>query len=568
MNRSIRVLACLFVLVLSAARLHAQPAPGTPQFGSFAGGPDVIDLGNLNTHITIPIINKAGRGTNFTYDLSYDNSIWYPVTSGSTTTWQPVTNWGWRAQTEVAVGYISYQQSLFQPPGCTQIETVFTNFAYHDEFGITHGFGGIMLSNHGCFWATSGSLVAVDGSGLTMSASDATGTLTASLVTKYGQNIYPPLQVGTGSATATDRNGNQITVDSSGHFYDTLSSSTPVLTATGLGTPTNPVKLTYTAPSGGSPYYQVNYTNFTVATNFGNSTIGEYKSSAAVPLVTSIDLPDGSQYTITYETTPTTPTAGQCTAYPNTTCVTGRIASITYPTLGTISYLYYNANNNFTACTTGNNGVFSDGSASCLLRTTPDGAWTYTRTQGTGAASTTTIAAPKLSYDSAANQTVIQFQGIYETNRVTNQGASSALQTTNTCYNGAASPCTSTAITLPITQRAVVDQYGSSGVQCKHTYFYDSYNNLKERDDYDYGSGAPGALMRKEIVSYASLGNNLKAFRQTLTVCNGTGSSSACTGQSGSSTGTVVAQTNYNYDEGTPAPSSGVVQHTSISGSR
>jgi hypothetical protein len=67
---------------------QTRPATGTPPFGSFGGGPDVINLANLNSHITVPVLNKPGRGTNFTYDLSYDSSVWYPVTSGSTTTWQ------------------------------------------------------------------------------------------------------------------------------------------------------------------------------------------------------------------------------------------------------------------------------------------------------------------------------------------------------------------------------------------------------------------------------------------------------------------------------------------------
>src|SRR6516165_5910553 len=85
------------------------------------------------------------------------------------------------------------------------------------------------------------------------------------------------------------------TVNGSGQFYDTLSSNAAVLTVTGSGTSTSPMKFTYSAPSGASPFYEVNYANYTVATNFGVSQIGEYKSSSAVPLVSSVVLPDGSQ---------------------------------------------------------------------------------------------------------------------------------------------------------------------------------------------------------------------------------------------------------------------------------
>jgi hypothetical protein len=107
MMRTLRFLALLFIFGICSRQLHAQVATGTPPFGSFGGGPDVFDLANLNVHLAIPVLHKAGRGTNFTYDLSYDNSVWYPVTANSTTSWQPVLNWGWRGVTEVSTGYVS-----------------------------------------------------------------------------------------------------------------------------------------------------------------------------------------------------------------------------------------------------------------------------------------------------------------------------------------------------------------------------------------------------------------------------------------------------------------------------
>src|SRR5215468_646255 len=104
----------LFVIVffLSATSSHAQVTTGTPAFGSFAGGPDIINLGNNNGHLPISVLHRLGRGGfNFTYDLSYDTSVWYPVGASGSQTWQFVTNWGWRGQTEVATGYISQSVS-------------------------------------------------------------------------------------------------------------------------------------------------------------------------------------------------------------------------------------------------------------------------------------------------------------------------------------------------------------------------------------------------------------------------------------------------------------------------
>src|SRR6266404_5640165 len=107
MTRTHRALLPTLVLAFSVSAASAQVQTGTPPFGSFGGGPDVINLGNLNVHYTIPVLHKPGRGLNFTYDLSYDNSVWFPVTSGGTTTWTPVQNWGWRGSTEAATGYMS-----------------------------------------------------------------------------------------------------------------------------------------------------------------------------------------------------------------------------------------------------------------------------------------------------------------------------------------------------------------------------------------------------------------------------------------------------------------------------
>jgi RHS repeat-associated protein len=537
--------ATFFLLLASILPPYAsaQVATGTPPFGSFGGGPDIINLGNLNAHWAIPVLNKPGRGTNFFYYLTYDSSIWVPVTSGSTKSWVPNSNYGWASMSALSSGNTGYLTYYYSQTYCydqnghpTGTEVWYDSTVYYDPWGIAHSFPGyVHVLSGGC-----GSLnvstypsTATDGSGLVVNSYQ------GPVLKPDGSTISPPINPVGGSyaTTFTDRNGNQINSDSSGHFYDTLSSSAAVLTVSGSGTASSPVKFTYTAPSGASPYYQMNYTNFTIATNFGVSGISEYKSSGAVPLVTSITLPDGSQCTFQYESTP-----GSCTPYSGTTCTTARLTKVTLPTGGQITYAYSG----------GNNGILPDGSTATLTRTTPDtgsNSWKYAHSES-GTAWTTLITDPQ------GNQTNMNFQGIYETQRQVYAGSQSGgnlLRQWITCYNGNTSNCNSTAITLPITQRNVNDQYGSSGLQCKHNYLYNSVGGLTEQDDYDYGSGAPGALLRQILVTYASLGN-ITAFRQQVTVKNGSG--------------TILSQTNYNYDETTPTATSGIAQHTSVSGSR
>ena len=550
MSQTLRVtflLAVVSVVLLAPAHAQVKVQTGTPPFGSFAGGPDIINLGNLNAHLAIPVIHKPGRGRAFSYDLSYDSSVWYPVTSGSTTTWQPVLNFGWRGITEIATGYISYNTWTGQ---CYDDAHILRNFTvrdtwiYHDPFGTGHEFDNVILvlDSYGCSGLTTvTSDTAEDGSGY--SISNATNT-SATLYSSDGKSILVPINSTNGTSSFTDRNGNKVTTDGSGHFYDTLSSTSAVLTVSGSGTSTSPMVFQYTAPSGSSVSYQMSYTNYTVATNFGFSTIGEYKSSAAVPLVSSIQLADGSQYAFTYEATP-----GTCSPYPSTTCVTARVKVITLPTGGSITYNY----------TGGNSGIFSDGSAAGFTRQTQDGTWTYTRSQISGSHWQTKATSP------IGDDTVIDFQkdtgaNFYETQGVTYQGSSSSgtvLQTLTTCYNGNATNCTATAVTAPITQQNVSPALpitNSTTIKGLHISTYNSYGVPTGTADYAFGSGTWGGIVRNSSITYAPLAN-IKAFRQQTTVQTGGGA--------------TVAQSTYSYDQTTPTPApSGTPQLTSVSSSR
>src|SRR5207302_5034198 len=61
--------------------------------------------------------------------------------------------------------------------------------------------------------------------------------------------------------------------------------------------------------------------------------------------------------------------------------------------------------------------ICADGTAAGLTRTTPDGTWTYTRS-GSDPSWGTTMTDPQ------ANQTVLNFQGPYETERQAYKGSS------------------------------------------------------------------------------------------------------------------------------------------------
>ena len=62
-------LACWVVLLISALSAAQDPATGLPPLGAFSGGPDIVDLANLNVHLSIPVFSRAGKGLPFNYNL-------------------------------------------------------------------------------------------------------------------------------------------------------------------------------------------------------------------------------------------------------------------------------------------------------------------------------------------------------------------------------------------------------------------------------------------------------------------------------------------------------------------
>ncbi len=526
------------ILLLAHPCLMGQAATGTPPFSTSIQVPEgALDVANNNVHIPIGVIDKAGREMPFYYTLSYDSLIWYPSSVSGTNTWTPVANWGWHGETEVATGYISYRTNL---DSCSYFSggrlyklyfNSYTSWVYHDTFGIAHSFSFAYIignppsqCNLGSVYKYTETATTPDGSGYTMTA---TATPSAQIVARDGSNENPPLQSSSGAGTAIDRNGNEISAsDSSGTttFTDTLGTS--VLTASGLGTQASPLIYSWTNPSNNPSSIQVNYTNQIVRTNFGCSGVVEYYN-ASVPLVSSIILPDGASYAFSYEPTP---------GYSGG--VTGRLASITLPAGGTIYYNYSG----------GSNGInCADGSTPTLTRTTPDSTIPWTYVEGSSVT------------DPEGNQTTYQFSGLYQTEMDAYQGSSGTgtLKTTvYTCYNGAAWPCNGGSVSLPITQISHTTKLpnGSSFLESQVSTTYNDYGLPTEIDNYDFGSGNVGALLRKTLISYASLGNNIVDLPSQVTVDN--------------AGGTAVAETQYAYDQTSVVGTSGTPQHVSISGAR
>ena len=565
--------ALILTLLSFAGMSFAQVAPGTPPFASLGGGPsDVINLGNLNAHLTVPIRHKPGRGMDFNYDLTYDSSIWYPAGSSGSQNWIQTSSTGlpgWNGLSGAGKAYIGYTmvtQDLNQT--CkygyqgSSIGTfslwAFSNFYYVDEFGTRHTF-----QNIGWAYATNTASgfcgpnagfnpssanqqsLANDDSGYTIVVTPGSSGASAYIRDKNNKTINPPIIANStwGTQSTTDRNGNQITVSTSGVYTDTLGQQ--ALTVTGTA-PSN-TNLSYTAPSGGTASYVVKYAQYTVQTNFQCSGVSQYGPLSQY-LISEIDLPDisqnpGSKYTFTYEATPG-----------NSQNITGRIASVTLPTGGSITYQY---NNGGLSSSQASNGIVCvDGSTAGLKRTLSNGdVWQYSRSLS-GSTWTTTVTDP------AGNQTVINFAedsnsslptyNFYETQRNVYQGASTLLQTTTTCYNGNYASCGAAAVSSPITQTDTYRQLAGGQIALSEVKF-DAYGTATDDKEYGYGvsmgSAPSSSYLLRDTQSPTQLFGGYYDAYLSVKVLDGAGN--------------TLANTTYNYDQSAPTATSGTPQHAS-----
>jgi len=158
-------------LVLACTPGFSQVATGIYNYGSFDTlGFDTVDLGSLNVHFAIPVVNKSGRGLAFQYSLVYDGLVWSPSSSSGSGVWAPSSSFGLHGQLgEGFLGSLSYLQRLIkcygqqgQGGGFTW-EPIYSNYVYSDGFGVSHFFP---YQYNQCSNVISGKGPSPDGSGL------------------------------------------------------------------------------------------------------------------------------------------------------------------------------------------------------------------------------------------------------------------------------------------------------------------------------------------------------------------------------------------------------------------
>ena len=488
-------------------------------------------------HLIFPILHKAGRVTPFTYDLTYDTSIWFPVTSSGVTQWQHGLSLNWNADTAALTGHTTATETLTSlgTPCVDTYTDTWANYNYHEPLGRIIPFAMSTYVTYDSSSLCNGSNTASGPATLTSSGYSMTADLgtVSSIISPTGASISGPVNNQTGAGTFTDANGNQLSTNSSRQLFDTLSSTTPALTVAG-GTSTGRT-YTYTDTSNTARSVTFTYTTYTLQTAFGCSGISEY-GPVSTPLVTSISYPDGTGYSFTYEPTPGVSGA-----------VTGRLASITLPQGGVIDYAYSGGSQGI---------VCADGGAATLTRSLPNDpltpSMTYTRTPGTYTSHTDVVdgLSNHSSYDFVSDP-ADPLNTPYTISHIQYQGAATGtpLLSEQSCLNGATPPCTTQTLALPISSITTTSQFNGSTTK-KSMLTFNGNGLLTDDQEYDFGSGSAGSLLSDSSYTYNSSLGTIVDHLSNISIADGSSH--------------ITQSVYYGYDAATPTATTGLPQHVSV----
>jgi len=338
---------------------------------------------------------------------------------------------------------------------------------------------GDMVDSLGCF-SSSLSDQAIDGSGYTLMITGSTqgnslcnpGAGTGSNCTIYEAggaaiNVVPQTTQSIYFSTmATDSNGNSISFNAGTNTYiDTLN-----LTAITEDNSANPSVFSWDDINGNQQKATIGYSALNVQAISDCTTTG---AGTQPGMPTSISFPNGGSLGIAYE-----PNAAHSGTY------TGRLATLTLPTGGTITYTYPGAFN----C--------SYMVPSKVTRQTADGTTTYTWAPFQNGNTTTVV-------DQGGNTTIYTFTGLAAAGSTPSpttaqvvtqiqrfQGTSTLLTTDVYCYNAASGQpgnCSTAVVSLPIKEIDVYHTINGMSSSSRSRVTYDSYGNVTSSTAWDFG---------------------------------------------------------------------------------
>jgi RHS repeat-associated protein len=555
-------LSILVPLTLTAVSLgQTDPSAGILPFSVNTGGQyDSLNPATGNVMFTIPVISKAGKAP-FSFNLVQNFHIYSAENSG---------NFAWET---IAPGYggaggmnglptselktFLYYTTSYANCNGSNTEITLNNFNLVDTTGASHPFTNDYVTYGPCGNSGGGVGPSTDSSGYTLgitttnppqfSLYDRSGNQL--ILTQNGANRLLVTRVvdpdGVSMSVSVQFNGQETDI-----YTDTLG-QTALTAVIGFGSG-GPDKYTYTDANGHPQTVTVNYTLYTVRTNFGCSGIAD-PNFGNYYLPTSVVLADGGSYGISYEAT---------RGYSQT--VTGRITQLRLPDGGSITYTYSG----------GTNGVncvqYFFNPNSIVTRQINDGnghvsSWTYTTSIPDQYLNFTVTAT-----DPMNDTTTYHFYNTYPTETIVTDANLGVLSTTVTCYSGlntGQSACIAPQQNLfnwqgaPVKQTDVYTSLGSSGPSLVETqydgdgnFYSATYGVVTTTKRWGVGATYPpsGTPVSTETITYANINASCGPL-QTLIKDH------PCSVATASSAGTL-AQLSYTYSStGHPTQTSTLV---------
>lgn len=518
------------MVAMSSASLKAQDyslQTGAPTFTTAEPVElGFLNLANGNLHLEVPFGMFPQRGARpFAAALVYDSRI-YKITSNA---WQPTnvpnSQGGWRyIDTGVTGSVTPLSTQTFSrghPVVCTYI--VISNFQWIAPDGTQRMFPistEQQTSGDGCPDRSSTSGFANDASGFKMFVTNYTH---ATVYAPDGTQVFP---------TVKDTNGNFFSNDGNGNVIDTLG-RTPIMKTTNCNGNSSQTCYNILNSQGGRSTITVTTESIFAETTFFLSGVTDYVGNITV--IQSIKLPDNTTYQFGYDST-------------------GELSSITFPTGGVVYYSYTSFHDAF-----GNANLWATTRIS-------GGSWSYTPTVVTTCGSGQVGCQQKVSViKPSGDNCVYTFtlnNGAWKSQKQDYTGPVSSANLVSTVSNTwdfsqtcSPTPCNGASNIRILTTQTTLPTPGGGSIsnQTATTYADTNTMNIGSVKAWKFYAGSfPTAPDRETDFTYHPvLGNNM-VDRVTQTTIKG-------------SAGTVVAQTNFSYDDpgslSNSTPASGIQNH-------
>jgi RHS repeat-associated protein len=515
MKKSLSLFTLLFTVFVSLPSL-GQVDTGFPTLGSFSNagsGPGSIDLANLNIHFSIPIRSLHAGGLNTAVSVEMDSSaIWctgptlpVPACPAGSTQWPTFL---------VSPMVVSTNDFVYVPETVAPAHNCPGGFNFWTAQGT-------VLDPHGTYHKTGPLTVFCGNTGTSTPGPDGWSIKakvdTQGFVTKTGidsSGIEYTQDPYTDNLIVSDPHNNTSTLN---YFSNRLTDPSGALVGVVQPSGPNIAYVQYTDGNGDTTQ-KINFTYASFNENgyFGcPGTTDNNPNGTPVTLLTGISFPDGSSYAFTYEPN-----------FSHSNQTTGRIATVTLPTGGKITYDYTGYGTHGENCALKNTAGFTETSS-----VDAGAGWKFDNSTGTGVNHVVKVTDP------SGNTSTYTFDYLYQTQMVNKDSGGATLQTVTTCYNGVYSNCVgnssfSASSSLPTQVDTYTDIGAKLGLTVGET-VYDSYHRVTSSKLYDFGAVAlgnsPGSnYLRKTTLTYGTCGTTILTKVCSTTVVN-TGNSTLST---------------------------------------